>query len=100
MNRRIMHVYCMTDDGSRLEVSQDDWGAEEDDPPGYVEIRTTGGRAIHLTLKDGRDLAGWLIEHCAEDPDARDHGDGLPDQQSNALPCTIRECSGYGTVHH
>lgn len=99
-----MHVYCQTDDGSRLEVSQGDGTADQGDRSEYITMRTSNGRMVNISLKDGRELAGWLIEHCTEDPDG-DHGDGPfgpgnPPPETDPAVCTIRECSGYGTVHH
>lgn len=60
------------DDGDTLYVRQTTWTYEggEDVPDAFVSIRTRGGRPVHLPLRVARELAGWLIEHAAEDPDA------------------------------
>lgn len=69
MNRRIMHVYCDSDNGASVQVSQEDWTADEGDPSIHISIKTTGGQMVYTKLKDARELAGWLIEHAAEHPD-------------------------------
>lgn len=66
MNRRQIQVHCQTEDGSKVELSYTDWSADNGEPDSYIAVRTTGGRQVNVSLKDGRELAGWLIEHCVE----------------------------------
>jgi hypothetical protein len=69
------------DDGDTLYVRHTTWTNEASggdvtttrdvtSPDAFVSIRTKGGRPVHLPLRVARELAGWLIEHAAEDPDA------------------------------
>lgn len=66
MNRRQIAAHCQTEDGTKVEFSYTDWSADDGEPDSYVAVRTTGGRQVNVSLKDGRELAGWLIEHCVE----------------------------------
>jgi hypothetical protein len=63
MITRRIQVECATGDGTSLNVS--------DALAGTGRLVASIGRAapVHITYADARDLAGWLIEHAAEDPD-------------------------------
>lgn len=98
MNRRQIELHCESNDGTKVFASLDDWSADGGVPETHVILRTTGGRPVCVRMADGRELAGWLIEHCAEDPDAITTDPWASPPMGNI--CTIPECSGYGTTHH
>jgi hypothetical protein len=84
MITRRIQVECATGDGTSLNVS--------DALAGTGRLVASIGRAapVHITYADARDLAGWLIEHAAEDPDAADDPDGYPVDDG-----TMGDCPAY-----
>lgn len=65
MNRREIRVDCKSGDGTQVYASLEDYSADGAAAvQEYVILRTTGGKPVHVRMKDGRELAAWLIEHC------------------------------------
>jgi hypothetical protein len=59
--RRVIEIECKSGDGATLTMS--------DPLPGLLIASIGRSTPVHVSYKDARELAAWLIEHAAEDPD-------------------------------
>lgn len=99
MNRRQIQIECESDDGTRVYASLDDWAADGGVPESHVILRTTGGRPVHVRMRDGRELAAWLIEHCIDVPDEESEptvADQVRERAANAVVATAGPMVGGG----